>query len=81
MARKSEVKRRPKLDELDYLVGLPVLATFFGIGESTARAAIVGRDGGFVLVVADKGLPVHRQGRRWVAWRADLLELLGEKVA
>lgn len=81
MARKSEVKPRPKLDELDYLVSLPVLATFFGMAESTARAAIVERDDGWVLLVADKALPLHRQGRRWVAWRVDLLELIGEKVA
>lgn len=81
VARKSEAKPRPKLDELDYLVGLPVLASFLGVSESTARAAIVERDGGFVLPVASKELRVHRQGRRWVAWRADLLVLIGEKVA
>lgn len=82
MARKSEAKAaRPKLKDLDYLVGLPVVASFLSMAESTARAAIVERDGGFVLPVAGKELPVHRQGRRWCAWRADLAEMIGERVA
>lgn len=77
----SPAKRRPRIEDLPYVVSLPQVAAFLEMAESTARASLEPRGDHHVLPVLGKELPMRKQGRRWCAWRADLAELVGEKVA
>ncbi len=77
--KKAPVKVWPSLDDLPPEVSLPMVAAFFRRHPSWAHKQL--DRGRAVLVVGDKVLDVHRVGREWRAWRADLAELVGEKVA
>jgi uncharacterized protein (DUF2237 family) len=71
---------RPRLEDMPHVVGLPIVAEFLGVPESTCRARIRGVGDDYELRVLDRVLPVFKEGRRWCAWRWQLAEMVGEKV-
>lgn len=75
-------RSRPKLEDLPALVTVPQIAAQLGQSQSFVLAHLEDRSGRETfLSVAGRRLKVHRHGKGWCAWRVDLAEFVGDKVA
>jgi hypothetical protein len=78
--KKPPVKVWPTLDDLPPLCTLPQVAALFHRSPHWCHDHL-DRDAAVLRLPDGRVLDVHRQGRGWVAWRADLADLVREEVA